>query len=80
MLSSKSEVNQNQARHNISNSISSRNSKLGDIWFSMVQFHLVHFSVQVLTLWWYKSSFGLIGTKGICIDFIDTGELMGKYQ
>ena len=80
LLSSKSELNQNQARHKISNLTSSRNSKLGEILISVVRFHLVHSCVQVPTWWWSKSSFGLIGTKGICIDFIDSGALLGQYQ
>ena len=58
----------------------SGNSKLGVIWFSLVRFHLIHSSVQVPTWWWSKSSFGLIGMKGICIGFIDSGALMGQYQ
>ena len=73
-------MNQNLARHKISNLTSSRNSKLGDIWFSVVQFHLVHSCVQVPTWWWSKSPFGLICTKGLCIRFIDSGALMRKYQ
>ena len=39
--------------------------------FSVVQIHLVHFSVQVTTLWWSDSSRGLIGACGICIGFVD---------
>ena len=70
----------NQARHKISNSTSSRNSKLGEILISVVQFHLVHLSVQVATWWWYKFLFGLIGTTGLCIDFIDSGALLEQYQ
>ena len=62
-------MNQNQARHKISNSTSSWNSKLGEILISVVKFHLVHFYVQVATWWWYKCSFDLTGTTGICIDF-----------
>ena len=42
--------------------------------------HLVHSSVQVPTWWWSKYSFDLIGTKVICIGFIYSGALMGKYQ
>ena len=79
-LSSKSEVNQNLASHEISNLTSSINYKLGEIWFSVVRFLLVHSSVQVPIWWWSKSSFGLIGTKELCIGFIDSGALMGKYQ
>ena len=44
---------------------------LGDISFSMVRFHLVHFSVQVSTWWWSKSSRGLVGADGLCIGFIE---------
>ena len=50
-----------------SNWTESRNSKLGEISFSVVWFRLVHFSVQVPTWWWYKSSRGLIGIKVLCI-------------
>ena len=74
-LSSTSQVNQNQARHKITNYTSSWNSKLGEILISVVQFHLVHFCVQLPTWWWSKSSFGLIGTTGIFIGFIDKGAL-----
>ena len=80
LLSSKSEVNQNQARHKISNLTSSRKYKLGDILISVVRFHLVQSCVQVATWWWSKSSFGLICTKGLCINFIDSGALMGQYK
>ena len=45
----------------------------------MVQLRLVNFSVQVPTWWWSKSSCGLIGTKGICISFIEIVALMGQY-
>ena len=45
----------------------------------MVRFHLVHFSVQVTTWWFSKSSCGLICTKGLCIGFDDIGGLVGKY-
>ena len=45
----------------------------------MVQLCLVHFSVQVPTWWWYKSSRCLIGTKGLCINFVDIVALMGQY-
>ena len=54
--------------------------KLGENWFSLVQFHLVHSSVQVPTWLWSKSSIGLIGTKGLCIGFIDIDALVGQYQ
>ena len=73
-------MNQNLASHKISNLTSSINSKLGEIWFSVVRFHLVHSSVQVPTWWWSKSSFSLIGTKGLCIGCIDSEALMGQYQ
>ena len=43
----------------------------------MVQFHLVHFCVQVPTWWWSKSPSGLIDDTGLCIDFIDSGLLSG---
>ena len=66
---------QNQARNKITNYTSSRNSKLGDILISVVQFHLVHWSVQVTTWWWSKSPFGLIGATGIFIGFIGRGAL-----
>ena len=36
----------------------SKYSKLGEIWFSVVIFHLVHSSDQVTTWWWSKSSSG----------------------
>ena len=39
--------------------------------FSVVRTHLVHFSVQVTTWWWYKYSRGLICAEGLCIGFID---------
>ena len=44
-------------------------SKLGDIWFSVVWFHLSHFIVQVTTWWWFKSWHVSIGTKGGFIGF-----------
>ena len=53
-------------------------SKLGDIWFSVVRFHLLHSSAQFPTWWWSKSWGGLIGTKGICIGFSDLVALLGK--
>ena len=53
-------------------------SKVGEISFSVVQLHLVHFSAQVPTRLWSKSSRGLIGTKGICIGFSDIVALIGK--
>ena len=56
----------------------SRISKLGEIIFLMVRFHLVHFSVQVPTKLWSKPSCGLIGTKGICIGFSDFVALVGQ--
>ena len=80
LLSSKSEVNQNQARHKISNLTSSRNSKLDEILISVVRFHLEHSCVIVATLWWSKYSFGLIGTKELCIEFIGSGALIGQDQ
>ena len=58
----------------------SRKSKLGEIWFSVVRFRLIHFSVQFLTWWWSKSSRGLICTKGLYIGFSDIVAIMGKYQ
>ena len=45
--------------------------KLGAINFSVVQFHLVHYSVLVPTWWYSECSRGLIGAYGICIDFGD---------
>ena len=66
---------QNQARNKITNYTSSWNSKLGEILISVVQFHLVHFCVQVPTWWWSKSPYGLIGNTGLCIDFINSGAL-----
>ena len=80
LLSSKSVVNQNQAKHKISNSTSSRNSKLGDILISVVWFRLVHSCVQVATCLWSNSSFGLIVNMGLCINFIDGGALIGQYK
>ena len=74
-LSSTSQVNQNQTRQKITNYTSSWNSKLDEILISVVQFHLVHFCVQVPTWWWSKYSFGLIDTTGLCIGFIDRGAL-----
>ena len=56
----------------------SRKSKLGEIWFSVVRFCLVHFSVQVPTWWWSKSWSGLIGTKGLCNFFSDIVVLVGQ--
>ena len=56
----------------------SRKYKLGEISFSVFQFYLVHFSVQVPTRLWYKSSHGLIGKKGIYIGFNDIVALVGK--
>ena len=56
----------------------SRKSKLGEIWFSVVWFRLVHSSVQSPTLWWSKSQRGLIGTKGILICFSDIVAIVGK--
>ena len=53
-------------------------SKLGGIIFSLVQFHLVHFSVKVPTRLWSKSSCCLIDTKILCIDFIDIVALIGQ--
>ena len=79
-LSIKSEVNQHLASHKISNLTSSINSKIGEIWLSVVRFHLVHSSVQILTWWWFNSPFSLIGTKGFYVGFIDSGALMGQYQ
>ena len=73
-------MNQNQARHKISNLTSSRNSKLSDILISVVLFHFVHSCVHAVTWWWSKSSFGLIGTTGLCIDLIDRGALLEKYR
>ena len=39
-------------------------SKVGWIYFSVVQFHLVHSSVLVPTWWWADSSRGLLGADG----------------
>ena len=55
-----------------------RISKIGEIIFSVVRFHLVHFSVQVPTRFLSESSRGLIGTKELCIGFSDIVELMGQ--
>ena len=52
---------------------------MSKISLSVVLFCLVHFSVQVCTWWWSKSSRFLIGTKGICIGFIDIIALVGNY-
>ena len=54
-LSSLSKVKQHLASHNISNLTYSRKSKLGEIFFSVFRFRLVHSSVQVPTRWWSKS-------------------------
>ena len=51
------------------NVIESRQSKLGEIWFSLVLFRLVHCSVQVPIWWWSKFWLCLIGKKGLCIGF-----------
>ena len=37
------------------------------------------FIVQVPTRWCYKSLRGLIGTKGLCIGYIDVVAHMGQY-
>ena len=56
----------------------SRKSKLGEIWFSVVWFCLVHSIVQV-TIWgWSKSWRGWISTKGICIGLSDIAALLGQ--
>ena len=53
-------------------------SKLGEVSFSVVLFHLVHFSVQVPTSLLSKSSCGLIVTKGLYIGFSGLVALMGQ--
>ena len=53
-------------------------SNLGEIILSVFRFYLVHFSAQVPTRLWYKSSRGLIGTKGVCIGFSDIVALIGQ--
>ena len=68
---------QNWARKKITNFHLSWNSKLGEITISVVQFHLVHFRVQVLTWWWSKSHSGLIGAKGLCIEFVGNSSHSG---
>ena len=40
-------------------------------FISVVQFHLVHLCVQCPTWCLSKSTFGLIGNTGLCINFID---------
>ena len=70
-------MNQNQARHKITNYTSSWNSKLGELLISVVQFQPIHLCVQVTTWWWSKSSFGSIGATGIFIGFVDRGALFG---
>ena len=50
---------------------------LGVINLSVVWFHLVHFSVQVSTWWWSKSSRGLIGRENIFIGSFDIVALVG---
>ena len=56
----------------------SRKSKLGEISFSMVWFHLVKSSVQVPIWWWSKSWSGLLVTKGSCIGFSDIDDSVGQ--
>ena len=52
--------------------------KLVVIIFSVVQIHLVHFSVQVATWRWSGYSYGLIVTEGLCIGFSDIVALVGQ--
>ena len=49
----------------------SRQFKLVEIFLSVVRFCIVQFSGQVPTWWWSNFSPILIGTKGICIRYID---------
>ena len=56
----------------------SRISELGEISFSVVRLHLVHFSVKVPTSLWSKSSCGLICTEVFCIGFSNIIVLMGQ--
>ena len=46
----------------------------------MVRIHLVHFSVQVTTWWWYESSHDLIGAEGICMGLIEIIALVGRWK
>ena len=48
--------------------------------FSVVRNHLVHFSVQVTTWWWFKYSRGFIGIEGIHIRFTEIVALVGSIQ
>ena len=52
--------------------------KMGKIIFSVVQFHLLQFSVQVPTILWSKYSRALVGKKGICISFSEIVALVGQ--
>ena len=61
------------------NLMQSRKYKLCGISFSVIWSRLVHFSVQVPTWWWSKSSRGLIVPKGLCISIIDIVVPVGKY-
>ena len=56
----------------------SRISKHGEIWFSVVQFRLVHSSIQVPTWLWYNHWRGLKFPKGIRINFSDIVALVGQ--
>ena len=49
----------------------SRIYNLGKIIFSLVQFQLVRFSVQITRRLWYKPSHGFLGTNVICIGYSD---------
>ena len=53
-------------------------NKLCEFVFSVVQFCLVHFSIQVSTWRWSNYWRGLICTKAVCVSFSDIDELVGK--